>query len=57
VVDNEFNRAWNSRIIGLRFVEPPSYTAVLESEGRPDYFDFTEFDQWDRSRLSCSTAS
>ncbi len=39
VVDNEFNRAWNANIIGVRFTVPPSYTAVLECEGKADFYN------------------
>jgi hypothetical protein len=37
VLDNEFNRAWNAELIGIRFEVPPSYTAVMESNAAADY--------------------
>jgi hypothetical protein len=43
VIDNEFNREWNAELIGLRFAVPPSYTAVLESTDKPDYFNIEEY--------------
>lgn len=43
VIDNEFNRAWNAELIGLKFTEPPSYTAVVECEGKADFFNFEEY--------------
>ncbi len=43
VIDNEFNRAWNAELIGLRFAIPPSYTAVLECREKPDYLNVEEY--------------
>lgn len=39
VIDNEFNRWWNGEIIGLRFTQPPSYTAVLETTEKADFYN------------------
>ena len=43
VIDAKFNREWNAELIGLRFTEPPSYTAVLECDGKADFFNVEEF--------------
>ena len=47
VIDNEFNRYWNAELIGLRFTVPPSYTAVLECDGKAD---FSNVEEWRRGK-------
>lgn len=43
VIDNEFNREWNAELIGLRFTIPPSYTGVVECEGKANYYNVQEY--------------
>lgn len=43
VVDNAFNREWNAELIGLRFEVAPSYTGVVASNVKADFFNFEEY--------------
>lgn len=43
VVDNTFNREWNAELIGLRFEVAPSYTGVVASNVKADFFNFEEY--------------
>lgn len=43
VTDCEYNREWNAALIGVKFTVPPSYTRVVESTGKADFFNYEEY--------------